>query len=178
MRHHLKILFSAGSFLFFAQILPAQNFITSAPAGPPPPSGGMIGNGSGVVDNSFYGPENASSNSFFYGDTGADISLGITPLSSPTASTSGASPSEVYGFAQGSADFVASTYMSYKKALELGKQTLQQQNAPSSDASLGDVARALRATTQSGSEKPKILTWSQDNSGKIVACKSNTGKCS
>ena len=71
-----------------------------------------------------------------------------------------------------------STYVSYKKAVALGNHALQQQNAPSADASLGDVARAYRTASQSASSKQKVLTLTQDHSGKMVVCKSDTGKCS
>lgn len=186
MKHPLRLLFLAGSFLLFSQASPAQNFVTSAPASSSS-SGGMIGNGSGPIDANFYSSDNASSNNFYYWNTGPDTSLGISPISSSDIgssgssagmSASGAAPSAVYGFAQGDANFVPSTYVSYKKALAMGKQP-QQQPDSSSNASLGDVARAYRAASKKNPEaKQKIPTVTQDNSGKIVVCKSDSGKCS
>ena len=62
-----------------------------------------------------------------------------------------------------------STYMSYNKALALGNQLFKQRNVPSSDAQPGDVARAYRTAPQGA--KTKVLTLTQDNSGKISSAK-------
>jgi len=169
MKRQLQFLFLAGFFLIFAQALPAQNFITSAPAGPPAPSGGMIGNGSGEIDANFYGPENAFSNDFCY-PTGMsdDASFRAAGMSA-----SGASSSAVFGFAQGDADFVPSTYMNYDQALSLGNQM----NNPPAQPSLGDIARSYRAISQNHLPDTKGITVTQDNSGNMLVCRSSSGTC-
>jgi hypothetical protein len=51
------------------------------------------------------------------------------------------------GYAHGDPDSVPSVYMDYDKALALGKEMLEQRSLPSLTPSLGDVARALRQSS-------------------------------
>lgn len=169
MKRHLKLLFLAGFFLIFAQALPAQNFIISAPPTPPLPEGPVVNNFSYEVSPNFYGPENAFANDFYYPTGMSDD----TSFRAAGMSASGASSSAVFGFAQGDTDFVPSTYMSYDQALSLGNQI----NNPPAQPSLGDIARSYRAISQNQSPGAKGITVTQDNSGKMLVCRNGSGAC-
>lgn len=169
MKRQLKLLFLAGFFLVFVRTLPAQNFIMSTPPAPAPPDGPVFNNLTAEVSSDFYAPENAFANNFYYPTGMSDD----TSFRASAFSGSGASSSAVFGFAQGDADFVPSTYMNYDQALSLGNQL----NNPAPQPSLGDIARSYRAISKNHSPDAKGITVTQDNSGKMLVCRNASGIC-
>jgi hypothetical protein len=69
--------------------------------------------------------------------------------------------------------------MKYKKAVALGDKMWHDENDPAAHPSLGDVARAARASgPQAATPRPRRITVTQDNQGKMIVCKSDLKSCS
>jgi hypothetical protein len=81
----------------------------------------------------------------------------------------------VYGYATGDKHFVASQYMDYNKALELGKKILAQQSAPK-PASTDVVAEVPRQAPTKPTDSKNIVV-EQDNDGKLLECKGTGSTC-
>jgi hypothetical protein len=81
-----------------------------------------------------------------------------------------------YGYATGDKDFVASQYMDYDKALELGKEILAQQSAsePVPTQAVQEVPQHPAAPVPADS---KGIVVEQDNDGKLFECKGNRSTC-
>lgn len=170
MNHFSRSLLLAAGLLAFSQMLPAQDsiFVTPITASP-----------LDIPGTDFYVPENN-----FY--AGPSVYETLTPLnagpvissdsySGPYASYSG---SPTVSYAQGDADFVPSQYMNYKKAVALGDKMWNDENDPAARPSLGDVARAARASAQPIAPRPRHISVTQDNQGKMIVCKSDLKSCS
>jgi hypothetical protein len=72
------------------------------------------------------------------------------------------------GYAKGDGNFVASEYMDYDKALELGKEQLAQQasSVPTPEETVGSVAHAETKPADS-----KVIVVEQGDDGKLFECK-------
>jgi hypothetical protein len=88
-----------------------------------------------------------------------------------------AGPQEVYGYATGDKNFVASQYMDYDKALALGKQILAEQQATPKPASTQVVQEVPQHPAAPAPADSKGIVVEQDNDGKLVECKGNNSTC-
>ncbi len=133
MKYLLKFCSLAVLLLGYAATLPAQRFI-SGPAFSP--YGGGYG-GVGGYGYSGYG----------WSDYGWGYDFGGLGYSDDCLHHPEEHPPFSVGFAHGDSDYVQSTYMDYKQALELGKKILEEQ--AKRQPSLGEIARNLRLRKKS-----------------------------
>jgi hypothetical protein len=79
------------------------------------------------------------------------------------------------GYAHGDSDFRPSKFMEYNEALELGKQILEEQQAPK--PALGDIVRRLHLRPSQSSPKAGSLILLQDNQGRLLVCRGTSANC-